>query len=340
MTSRRNTGLTLIEVLVVIGVIGILVAILLPAVQQARAAMRTADCASRQRQLFLGVVQHADLHRKLVASGYWEPSATTGLRSWVVEVLPYIEQRGIADGWDRNQLWNTVANRKLGDQPIALFVCPSDETVVSGQGNLTYVLNGGIGWWQKAGDCLATLRNNGPSQAVKVLLDINGDGSVSPATGTEKDIFLQFALFTNQMEQWATIAPGMSERRLQSVIDGTSNTIMLAENLNAGYDQQHAFNWATPFATQTTFMMSGRIVTSSGGVVSFDYRLANQQGSGPAKYEAINPPVENLEGKSPRPSSRHVGGVNVTFCDGHTQFLDQNIDGSVYVALVSPAGGL
>ena len=333
---RTGNGFTLVELLVCIAVVGVLVALLLPAVQQARATVRKAQCASHQRQLHLGITSHVETHKKLVASGYWEPAASKGLRSWVVEVLPFIEQNSIYDRWDRAALWNSGVNLTLASAPIAIITCPSDETTVRSAGNLSYVLNGGVGWWQKAGDSLATLRNDSPNQSVKVLLDINGDGSVSPATGEEKEIFQSFGIFTNQIESPTSRGSGLTKAQLQTIVDGLSQTVMLSENIRTGYDQSRGFNWATPFATQTTFMISGRILSTSAGALTINYDLANQRNSGLAKYEGINAPLDFPEGRNVRPSSRHVGGVNVTFCDGHMQFLNENIDGKAYVALVSP----
>src|SRR5687767_3451124 len=86
-SCRQRRGFTLVELLVVIAIIGILIALLLPAVQAARESARRAQCTNNLKQIGLGVHNHEDAKGKLPAAF----SAATGL-SWHVNILPYIEQ--------------------------------------------------------------------------------------------------------------------------------------------------------------------------------------------------------------------------------------------------------
>jgi len=125
MTStKRNPGFTLVELLVVIAIIGVLVALLLPAVQQAREAARRMQCSNNMKQIGLALHNYHDTHGKFpigVRSGPgWGPT-------WWAGLLPFLEQDNlfqqldltIADnGWTANQL-------VLTGQPAPMMVCPS-----------------------------------------------------------------------------------------------------------------------------------------------------------------------------------------------------------------------
>ena len=108
--SRRNRGFTLVELLVVIAIIGILVALLLPAVQQAREAARKLQCQNNMKQLGLAILNYESANNALPAGGWVDPcEGATCLRhgsynpnsgkmlSWAVAVLPFIEENAVFD---------------------------------------------------------------------------------------------------------------------------------------------------------------------------------------------------------------------------------------------------
>lgn len=121
-------GFTLIELLVVISIIGILVALLLPAVQQAREAARKTQCRNNLRQVGLATLNFYDSERafppaRLEPAKNPEPSETCGGEhpSWFAYIYPYME--GPA-GWDRNERYDDQA-QALIDVAIPALVCPS-----------------------------------------------------------------------------------------------------------------------------------------------------------------------------------------------------------------------
>ena len=125
---------TLIELLIVIGIIGLLLQMLLPAVQSAREAARRAACGTRLRQLGVGVLSHESATRRLPSGGWhftWigEPERSTGLKqpgSWVFSILDYIEEPALRSmglgltGTDR-----TLALVARVKTPLPLLLCPS-----------------------------------------------------------------------------------------------------------------------------------------------------------------------------------------------------------------------
>ena len=127
--------------------------------------------------------------------------------------------------------------------------------------------------------------------------------------------------------------------------DGLTHTIMLGENVHAGSelpDTQGSANWASPVPPRSMFFLSPFVCTNlSCGPGAVDYLRANNH-TDPYNVAAINylPKPDNVEGKSPFPSSYHAGGVNFAFADGRVQFLSEAVDGRVYAALLSPQGSM
>ena len=132
--GRRSTSaFTLVELLVVIAIIGILIALLLPAVQAAREAARRMQCSSRMKQLALGVHTYANTHGSFPSGCISDGVAQRQQWGWGVFLLPYIERIPLHRELAPNQrrlvdLLNDPAARVLVQTPISLFRCPSDRT--------------------------------------------------------------------------------------------------------------------------------------------------------------------------------------------------------------------
>jgi len=126
LAKRKNRGFTLVELLVVIAIIGILVALLLPAIQAAREAARRTQCTNHVKQIALAMHNYHDTHKKFPAYQYH----VTGVQSWqghgvFTMILPYIEQQQTFDQVKMHLRFDD------GSQPydvkIDAFLCPSDE---------------------------------------------------------------------------------------------------------------------------------------------------------------------------------------------------------------------
>ena len=125
--KRRVTAFTLVELLVVIAIIGILVALLLPAIQAAREAARRSQCANNLKNIGLALINYADVNKRLppatpliMATG----EATGG--TWVVKIWPYIEEQSLYDRFDHKKSSNDKANEIVVAAPLPWLVCPSD----------------------------------------------------------------------------------------------------------------------------------------------------------------------------------------------------------------------
>ena len=141
MTKR--TGFTLVELLVVIAIIAMLVTLLLPAVQAARAAARRTQCMNGQKNLALGVLNYESA-RGVIPPGFGNPDLEVpdGLINneaawgWTGYILPFIEEQGLFDslGVSRRTLQDVLTSKdpallSIAATPIAVFVCPSDDSI-------------------------------------------------------------------------------------------------------------------------------------------------------------------------------------------------------------------
>lgn len=332
-------GVTIIEVLVVITLIAALAAITLPAVMRAREASRRVTCKNHLRNVGFAVLQDAEAKRRLPASGHFGKNANdqwAPWHNWVVTVLPWMEQSNLYDAWDFDVPARDAHNLALARRVVPVLTCPSDMTLsnkIDG-GDLSYVVNGGFGWTKELNgveDC--------PVAANDRLIDLNGNGlACSPddardARATDKRLFVQTGVFF--LENWRVPDGTVRHHTLNTISDGLSNTIFLAENMRVGYDPfEPESTWASSLPKRCSFFVSHDVcrnqVCGPGGV---DYTKANSGSTG------INAGLTQPEGEAPWPSAWHEGGVHVVLGDGRVHFLAENVNGGVYAALLSPQGG-
>ena len=135
----RRSAFTLVELLVVIAIIGILIGMLLPAVQQVREAARRTDCLNRLRQIGLATVNHHDtLGSYPPARLFARPNAVRPFDkgvdepSWLVRIMPFMEANNLYQKWDLSVSYNDQLDEAKGN-PVELFICPSRRSVDGAQ---------------------------------------------------------------------------------------------------------------------------------------------------------------------------------------------------------------
>lgn len=134
LSPNERCGFSLIELLVVIGILGVLIALLLPAVQAAREAARRTGCSANMRQMGIAVLAYHDVHAHL-------PPGSSAQRShriaWSALVLPYLEQPHVWSQLDVNQPYNSPGNQIAASTVLRVYLCPStarrDEDRVAGR---------------------------------------------------------------------------------------------------------------------------------------------------------------------------------------------------------------
>lgn len=136
-----NRGFTLIELLVVIAVIGLLVVLILPAVQSAREAARRAQCGNKLKQIGLAIHAYESVYSML------PDSYGSGDLSVFARILPYLEQAQLFNAINKSMDLHERANITVSRTSLAEFLCPSDFGIGQGKPQTNYAANTGVGPW-------------------------------------------------------------------------------------------------------------------------------------------------------------------------------------------------
>lgn len=132
--KRVRAAFTLVELLVTIAIMSVLVALLLPAIQAAREAARLSSCKNNLRQLGLGMLNYESA-RVALPPGYeyaWAPEGNQRGYSWLMQLLPYIEQRALFEEFDDSRPVFDEANASARGVHLPLLLCPTDDVSPTG----------------------------------------------------------------------------------------------------------------------------------------------------------------------------------------------------------------
>ncbi|QDU60253.1 Type II secretion system protein G precursor [Planctomycetes bacterium Pan216] len=315
----RPSGFTLVELLVVIAIIGVLVALLLPAIQQAREAARRAQCTNNLRQIGLAMLNYAEangtlpfgsrLMGSLTSPNSGNPTHPVSGSGWVNDmgwysgILPFMDQQQLYDLVDFDISWaghssGSHRNEQARRTRVGVMGCPSDQMIQQAWTSREYA------YW--AGNYAINFGNTDYGQQAKA--------------GT--------AFFGAPFRQGSTVA-------LKEVTDGLSKTLLAGEVINAGglygdfsrtTGSQGFTAWITP--NSTTCDEVTRLAPTT----------AEQQRAGLCTT-LLNSGWTAVQNQFYGSRSKHLGGVNSVMCDGSVRFTGDGIDLGVWRSLSTTQGG-
>ena len=356
-TSRR-TGFTLVELLVVIAIIGILVGMLLPAVQQVREAARNANCQSNLRNVSLACLnfestkQRFPAGTRLLATEDGATRAEGDLGSSVLfALLQNLEQQAefdrLTDLTQSGSADNTATNFVNAASEIEIFYCPSatqDDRLAndSQYSGATTHYYGVAGPGEDIGDGTPAQNN------YYTLPEVTGSGNPIIRNRIAMDgIFSAFATTRQAAADGQTGVPYVYETRRSKTSsdlrDGTSNTLMFGEVSRSDFQRTdgnaefraHRVNWAIGSRDrQSGGTFSPGILYGINTVV---FRLNDRDSE--LFGQADTDDMDDSATTSQAFNSNHSGGVNFAYADGHINQLDAEISVDLLKQLSSIAGG-
>lgn len=314
---RRHSGFTLIELLVVIAIIGVLIALLLPAVQQAREAGRRSQCINNLKQLGLGFHNYMDQHKILPPARFSALAGSSGAGmnfSAISYLLPEIERSELYDAINFSFPCDNAVNRTVMMTNVPNFLCPSDlENPLPARG-------AGVNYWANIGSGHVWMWPLGPPS----------NASMPPPSGT---------MFMDSRIKPGQIVDGLSRTALMSeriICDGTNSKITLESDIFLGTTAPNTPDEAYEHCKQ---------IDTSNLALQFPFFMGAPWIHGQHAYMHVSPPnaiscgyLSTLRSTMPA-SSRHPGGVNALLADGSVSFYSQTVDLYVWRATGTRAGG-
>ncbi|MBN2295657.1 MAG: DUF1559 domain-containing protein [Pirellulales bacterium] len=329
----RRFGFTLVELLVVIAIIGILIALLLPAVQAAREAARRMQCTGNLKQLGVALHGYHDSFNIFPPAATWPSGSNMDVAgngnvgpNWVVLLLPYLEQQDLHDMFQLDLPLSHAANEPARGLSLKIMLCPSDsynQTKFNGDshssishyggiwGRGNYAANGGFGYMSKGAHC-DTVDNRGCNARPE-----------------------NWSYWKVRGVMGANLATKLSE-----ITDGASNTFILLE-IRSGVNERDlrgvwAMNGAGPSAVAAHGYQGDARGPNPSYINSDDTAgcsAAQQLVGGAESMARLGMGCYNGTGSYPNRQagarSLHPGGIHVALADGSVQWINDYIEVSV-----------
>ena len=341
MHARRRPGFTLIELLVVIAIIGVLIALLLPAVQAAREAARRAQCINNLKQIGLGIHNYvSSTNDSLPING---PNSRWDDWSAQVMLLPFIENGPLYNAANFN-IFNGSANRaidtiNLGGAGInntvamatlSVYQCPSDtDRLTSQDGHCNYMSCGG------SASLFVDTGNNGYQTGIGPFAGPFSGAAAETGRETKlRDILDGTSQTVAFSERVKGIGPNWNNTQFDNT-KPTSTVVQAGSDPNPNYDPN----------TYRTVCMSQGAPTQGSNLVGGNVRASGLQwwncDGACTRYNHVMTPNSwscsfdnsNESRGAFTASSRHSSSVNVLFCDGSTRNVRSTINNTIWWAL-------
>lgn len=315
--ANRARGFTLVELLVVIAIIGVLVALLLPAIQAARETARRMQCTNNLKQMGLALLNHESA-KGYFPHGRWninpgdtskhamsDRAGKSNDHSWQVLVLPFAEEQNIARLYDLKKGWFHLDNRAAIVAPLSIFRCPTvptsnrvDTSFTSGSekpaaGDYGCVNGVGRSVWQLRPE-LGTYPGDAPPKG-------EGGGEDHP-----------------RVIGVLNKALGQAPTKIKEITDGLSMSVLVTES--AGKPELYTNGAPGTVTGEPSNVFAG----CNWADPDSGFTLAAQ-------------PVINFHNDG-EIYSFHQGGANMCFADGHVRFVGDSLDTAAGIALITRAG--
>jgi len=306
---RRREGFTLVELLVVIAIIGILIGLLLPAVQAVRAAARRMQCSNHMKQVALALHNHHDAYNHFPHGNYNYLDSTFSTpapynntqdrRCWMHDTLPFLEQKALYDKFHAHMETGASALAfQESDTVIPTLMCPSDPTSPK-----LHTYWGGIGT---------------PTQGFSGNLITNAGSDYFNPGGVAESANRDGLFFA------------VSKVRIEDITDGTTHTAMVSELILSPDTDSHDIRGRYHNPAHGGVLFSTRIPPNTMVPDQLNWCANNPVKEAPCIWTGTNMFVSVR--------SFHSGGVNMAMADGSVRFVSSSIDTIVFKAAGSRNG--
>jgi prepilin-type N-terminal cleavage/methylation domain-containing protein len=316
LPRHKSPGFTLVELLVVIAIIGILVALLLPAVQAAREAARRSQCTNNLKQIGLAALNYESSRRSLPPGSRTADNNYLGpyYATWSVEILPYMELQSLQDIWDPTVDFGAPTNKALRETTVEAYLCPTSKP----EARIIVPDTGSKELWAVS----SYKANSGRAR---------GSSSIEYWDEPRVDDVAKTRMPTSwQGPMHVTIEPRVGYQRkrselvpvkLRKISDGLSNTFLVGEYATASRPERNAF-WAYAYSS---YNQSGGFRESRTLLADYDRCLAIGGGGQDTCKRGWG--------------SFHPGVIQFVLCDGSVTTIDEYISMDVFVAATTIQDG-
>ena len=307
-STRQRIGFTLVELLVVIAIIGVLVALLLPAVQSARESARRSTCLNQFKQVGIGLQNYHSVHKSFpLGTEAWDtnhdpsncPNPDPPIPKyegwgWGTYLLPFIEQQQVYNMFDFEEIsYSKVRSFEAGTNFIDTYLCPSDP-----QGQ----------------ELVWCCTNHNPLPTRK--MDDRWDEARTNMAGVADSLDWSCGSTTFARPDGNGVFYNLVKTRMRDILDGSSNTFAVGEIVGCGE------------GTFRGYFFTALDVMDTSNPINLALTALPSRDPCWVWYQPEN-----------SFASYHPGGCHFSFCDGHTTFFSEDADFRVLAALTTRDGG-